>query len=416
MSRDVIISPQGKVATRMASIPRWFPLLFGAGATQSALFATGVIGARAFGVQGRGLLAALTLVPTLLAFIAALSSASLVTTLVARGEHRDKATELGVQSIRPMLLPATCAAVGITMLTTGDATLSVLAGLTLPALALTPIPAAVAIGRREYGRAAVLQIMPSVIYAVLLSMWYWLGNVNVSLALAFWSAGLYTTLILEALSGQGGFARSFFTKSTNIGTLRRFRRRAGIGLLGTYSPLESFRVDQLVVLTILGSGRLGLYVTALALANLPKLLGEALGSTVASAMKATGVHGWKGLIGKRLGAVCAVGAAVALAAPFIIPALFGDDFRPSVPAAVILALAGSVMASRKIVNEALRYEGLERYSLQAELLSTGTFIMVGGAAALTNSITLVASSLLGSSAMGVGMMLRTLAQQKHLKH
>ena len=158
------------------------------------------------------------------------------------------------------------------------------------------------------------------------------------------------------------------------------------GLLGSTSPVDTFRLDQLVAGLILSPMALGLYVVGGAFGTLARLIAQSA-SMVAYPTIANKQDGEAGraTMWRFFGAVTLVNGFVTIllivSVPWLVPLFFGQAFVEAIPLAQILLIGAALMASRRVLVECLRGLGQPQASTFAEismypwLLTGGVFLM-----------------------------------------
>jgi O-antigen/teichoic acid export membrane protein len=139
---------------------------------------------------------------------------------------------------------------------------------------------------------------------------------------------------------------------------------AGLG------SLVNVRVDQLLMTRMVDSSELGLYVIAVTTAG---FLVSPLAAGLAGGTMPRFATGSVDLVARVLRttllAVLGVSAGVALAAPILVPLVFGPDFAEAVPMIWVLLLAGLPLAGTIVLSTALISLGRPIYSAWSELLA-----------------------------------------------
>lgn len=197
------------------------------------------------------------------------------------------------------------------------------------------------------------------------------------------------------LVGRGLPSRRF-QRATTAAQLR-FGSRLAIGMSAS---LAVGRLDQLVMVRLVASAELGFYAVAATAAS----AGGALSQGLALALFPRIRQATSGRQRRRetrravrwvlIGSV-SMAAAIALSAPFVVPALFGDGFRTAVPALWIL-LPGQVASDlTTVAGTALQARGEPGLATRAQLLAAALTIVaivpavhrfgIGGAAAVTST-------------------------------
>ncbi len=132
----------------------------------------------------------------------------------------------------------------------------------------------------------------------------------------------------------------------DIGELRR--RLVGFGsraVLGAATALADRRLDQVLLLSIAGDVANGLYVVAVAVAELPDIIQRSVrGVLLAEGSADIDDAGFARVFRSSIVAIALVSIALALLTPIVVPLAFGRDFEGSVMPALILILAGLPLA------------------------------------------------------------------------
>ena len=146
------------------------------------------------------------------------------------------------------------------------------------------------------------------------------------------------------------------------------------GFLAQVSPVETFRVDTLVVAGLFSPTIVGYYAVAASVSNAPRFIADAL-VTVAYphvAEQDDRVRGrasaWR-YVGAAAVLCGAAALVLALALPVLIPFLFGDEFEPAVSIGVVLLVAAAVISVRRVALDCLRALGRPGVSTIAEVVS-----------------------------------------------
>jgi O-antigen/teichoic acid export membrane protein len=165
----------------------------------------------------------------------------------------------------------------------------------------------------------------------------------------------------------------------------------------------NLRLDQMLMAALLPPRTLGLYVIAVAWSGAAAPLLSAVGAVTTPAVASAkdysqGVR--RMAAGARGTAVLALVLCLALAVltPFAIVILFGERFRASIPAALVLVPAAGVLGLNLVLQEGLRGMGRPYAALQAEL--AGLTVTVVALAAMLRPMGIIGAaiaSLLGYS-------------------
>jgi enterobacterial common antigen flippase len=352
--------------------------LVSAVAMQAALIASGVVVARVLGPEGRGHVALLMLIPSLLYQLGSLGGPLAVTFYLAQGAslRRDviaSARRLAATQIATMTLAhAALLATFVALRWFDDVRLAAYASLPLvPATVTYHYALAVVQGERRFIAFNVLRLVLVCLYALGVVLLMLASVANAFTIMMSWTTAyscLALAAVLTARRRCPNDARSRQTAEVRPGQLVRFGARA---VVGAASPVENYRLDQLAVGMMLPPAALGYYVVATALTNLPRFLSQSIGfyaypQAAARQEAATGARLVR-VIAVGVVATLVLAAGLAAAAGLIIPVLFGQEFEPAVPIARILLLGGGLLAVRRIVVDFARGAGRPGIGTAGEL-------------------------------------------------
>ncbi|MET4589354.1 hypothetical protein [Arthrobacter sp. 754] len=346
------------------------------------------------------------LVVTLLSFVSGNSTSSLANLYASNGAAVSNVVSTVSRSILPIAFYSgvlgcfILLALGIHLATALASTILVFV------LALNPAIGGALTGAGCFVRAAICQSSASVVYALALTgillfsvvtfegvIWAWFGSNLIALGL-----GLFLI--------RGGGATADPPK-IRMRSPAAIRRRGLRGLFSLHSPLESFRIDQLAVVAMSASTGLGLYTAALSLANLPKLLGQTLGTLVAVALSSR--RRLRVLLAAALAPILA-GVAMAALSGVAVDFLYGPEFRAAASLSFWLCLAGGFMGARKIVNEALRFHKRDGAASVSEIAASILFLVLVvstyGFLGLNGIAMALCAAAFSSCAIGVATLIR----------
>jgi O-antigen/teichoic acid export membrane protein len=350
---------------------------------------SGILAARALGVEDRGYLALLILVPLIATHLGLIVP-------VATTYYVARAPQLAGDIVRRLLTPAVVqlavlggAHVGALVLIIpgleSDAQTAALWTLpAVPLLLLQQYGLAVLQGRQAFRAFNVLRIGPAAMYTAATCVLIVLGAGTL---VGFTVAWIVATGV-SAIVTIGTALRTLppATASSEVPTTRAMLGFGGRSFLGTASPVEYFQVDQAVAGLFLSVPALGLYVTAVAVTNVVRLIGQSVGMVAFPRVAAH--HGADQIRTlRRFFAVTAAlsGTAVIvleLTCGWFIPLLFGEDFAGAVPICRILLIAAFLFSLRRVLTDAARGAGFATAGSVAEALSwavfaTGAAVLVG---------------------------------------
>ena len=352
-------------------------LLTGVGA-QAALLVSGVLVARMLGVEDRGYLALLILVPVIISQLGGLGLPISASYFVAREPARAWAIarSLSTAYIFQALCIVAVHLVALSLLTRDDPEMVWSAGL----ITLTVGPASLAHqyglrllqGQQRFRPFNVLRLLPAGASAIGILLLFLVGTESLIFAAVAYSISVVVAggaALMSALVGLGEDDDA--APSPSRGEMVRFGLR---GLLGSAAPSETFRVDQAVVGLFLSPAALGLYVVGLAFTNLPRFLAQSVGMVayprVASSADAVEARRktWRFVAFAGVVALLVVGVLEILAG-WLIRSLFGEEFAPALPLVRILLLAAVFWSLRWTLADAVRGAGLPALGSAAELAS-----------------------------------------------
>jgi O-antigen/teichoic acid export membrane protein len=345
-------------------------------AIQALLAVSGPFLARMLGPHQRGQLAALLLWPTVIAYVGSLGIPAAATYYVA--QQRSSARAIGrhllsfavLQTI--ILLPVH--AVWLYLLVRDETTtVQVAAAITLvaiPAFLAQWYGLAILQGARRFREFNVVRLGSIATYAALILIFFVTDVKTLPLPAAAYVGSVAIFAIATAL-----IAARVIRERSEPGEEFSRRRLVNFGLrgiIGTDTPLEAFRLDQIVLALFLGPAALGIYIVGLAFTNLPTFIGRAIGlvafPSVASRAAAEDARRamWRFLWGTfTVNTVMTV--AILIAAPWLVPLFFGESFGPAVRITQILLPGMLFLSGRRVLSEGLKGRGLPTAGTIAEL-------------------------------------------------
>jgi O-antigen/teichoic acid export membrane protein len=341
-------------------------------AGQVVLVASGVLAARALGVEGRGDLAAIVLVPSILIQLGTLGMPLAMTYYVARDPEGSRTllrrlwTPIWLQTI---LL--TAAQVGLLWALVDDAQrkAALVSIPAMPALVAQQYGLAVLQGQARFASFNLLRIAPATAYTLGMLALAMSGEADlVQVVLAWTVANVLVGLALAAIA----IVYAWHARADTEISLLRVIRFGTSAVLGSNSPVEVLRVDQAVVAVLLPRADLGLYVVALAFTSLPRFISQSVGMVAYPRVAAT-VRGEeiKRLLRAYLSTVAiAAGVVVGLlevGMSWLIPTFFGPAFSGAVTTARILLIAAFLLALRRVLTDVAQGAGSPGAGTVAEI-------------------------------------------------
>jgi len=223
----------------------------------------------------------------------------------------------------------------------------------LPVLIFGNVTMSLLAGLELWRLTVAAQLLPPVTTLLGLLVLWGTGELTVSTAAAVSVGGQLLIFLPAAVAlrrSGGGFRFEG----------RLARRALGFGLRawpGQLSSLANARLDQLLMIPLVDPADLGLYVVAFTVSTGPAVLGRglalALGPRISRGQVDLARTGARVLIPVVLGAT----ALIAAITPIALPLLFGEDFEPAVPLALILLGAAIPYQGSIFLGEALSASG-----------------------------------------------------------
>jgi O-antigen/teichoic acid export membrane protein len=345
---------------------------------QATVIVSGVLAARLLGVEDRGYLALLTIVPTVLARFGGLGLPIATTFYIARdpGQARAIVASLAGAAVIQATVLAGLQLVAVVLLFKDAPHRVFLAGLltvaSVPGLLAQQHGLAILQGQQRFGPVNVLRLLPAVLYSIGVLVMFVVGRDELPLITLMWvcawtGVGLTSLYIALATLPTEEAASRPPTRSA----LFSFGLR---GLLGWASPVETFRVDQAVAGLFLSPAALGLYVVGLAFTNLPRFIATSIGVVayphVAGMRDArSSRRSMRRIFGATalLSFILVVGLEVL--SGWLVPFFFGEDFEGAVPVTRILLISAFFVSVRRILTDVGRGAALPSEGSIAEAAS-----------------------------------------------
>lgn len=197
---------------------------------------------------------------------------------------------------------------------------------------------------------------------------------------------------------------------------RRDLRYGLTAQIGALQPFTGMRLDVLALTIFVGSQQVGLYVAALAAANVLRAQGFALGQVALPEVARLRRQKEQWWAIRRFAMLAAAGGAVAAVIVFVVGGallriVYGAAFAPAAPILNVLTVAGGVAAVYRVVADGLRGMGRPGVSTAAELagLVIGLPLLIlfgahfGGVGAAFAVLVVSVVSLGAALAMGLGI-------------
>jgi O-antigen/teichoic acid export membrane protein len=178
------------------------------------------------------------------------------------------------------------------------------------------------------------------------------------------------------------------------------------GLLGSTYPVDTFQFDQAVIGLFMSPTSLGLYVVAVSFTNLPRFVGQSIGMvafpSIANSLDAAdGRARLRRYVFLTTALSVAIVVGVELAAGWVVPFFFGDDFDQAVSLVRILVVAAFLSAVRRVLSEGARGLGKPGIGSLGELVAWVALLPALAVFATIWGVTGVAFAMVASSIAGL---------------
>lgn len=374
---------------------------------QVILVASGVVLARALGPENRGVLALVFVLSAITTQIGSIGVPVAVTYWLAARKTNPRSLLRGLRGFRSLQLVVILAAhAGLIVVVLAPRSPSGFLWIGFLSLAATASALsqmyglAVLQGLRRFMAFNVLRTLSGALYLVgVVGLWATnqatlMSVTVVVIAASVIAAGTTWLVVLrEALVAEDGSDEVAMRGMVSFG-LR--------SLVGSSPPLETFRLDQLLVGVVLAPMALGYFVVALAFTNLTRFIGQSIGMITYPKVAAAGDPVSRLRIIRRdfmLGAaVCgSLTLALIVGVPELLPFFFGSTFEPATAAAQILLVATFLAALRRILIDGTRGSGRPIWGAVAESLTLLALPAVVVVAQFTDALSTIAAVMAGAN-------------------
>jgi O-antigen/teichoic acid export membrane protein len=404
---------------RLSALIRHGPILknlAGTVAVQLALLVSGTLSARMLGPTNRGYLAFLVTSASTIGQVGAVGVSLSATYQLATG--RMSGAEVIRLIRRPVVIQIltlttinACVVIGYTLVT--RAPIFIAAALSLiqmPAACGYDTGIALALGARRHGVASSARTVPGLLYALALVPLFLaeagtLDRVVACFVIASSTGGALALIrgvrVARTISSSDSIVPKIGAKAARR-ELLAFGRRGYVGYL---APTDTFRIDQLIVAFLLSPRALGLYAVGAAFTGFTRVLAANVGMSGTSEIAQHGEGEEQRAAVRRMllvsaGLLGAVTVGVCAISPFVIPALFGNAFRASIPLSECLVVASLFLSMKRIAVDLLRGAGELKMGTRAEVINMAGLLILAVPAALLLGGFGVALSLAVSGASG----------------
>jgi O-antigen/teichoic acid export membrane protein/O-antigen ligase len=384
-----------------------------AGFLQVVLVVSGVIIARSLGAEDRGYLALVVVISGICTFVGSLGIFSAVPYYLARdpdGSRRIMRSLRGLAMLQVAGTVAVQAVVLIAIAADDPGRVQVAAVISLllpPGMFAYGYAEAILLGQQRFTAFNVFRAVPTTMYAAFVLVAFVLGVADIVVVMAIWAGAQVLGGVLALAVALRGLPRT-----PHDGPIPSRRTITAFGLkslLGSLSPIETFRADQAVVGLFLNPVALGLYVVAQALTNLPRVAAQSIGYIAYPRVAASPdrAKGRRALWRYFFVGVVVTGAVVAIlvvTADKLVGTFFGSDFTAAVPITQILLIGTFFAAVRRVLTDGLRGLGRPGIGTIAEV-SSWIFLVPAFVVLLPHGPTGVALALSSAWAVSLGVAL-----------
>lgn len=345
--------------------------------SQLALMVSGVLIARLLGVESRGQLALLALLPSVLSSVGSLGLPLALTHSIAGQPQTSR--ELA-RSARPfavaqlLVLPLVHAAL-LWALFAHSASRDIPAAAAITLLVVPGVMAqqyglAILQGQHRYRPFNILRLAPASLYALGAVVAFAAGWRDLFTITGIWVLSTAVSGVLTIAYGTRKLAKSGAPATESATDMLHFGLK---GLLGYVSPVESFRLDQAVAGFLLSPAALGLYVVGAAFTNLPRFVAQSVGMVaypVVASQPQRRAAAREALHFLIIGSLLAGGVVLILEilSSWLVPFFYGSEFEAAVSITRILLVGALFLSIRRLVSDGLRGMGRPGISSLAELV------------------------------------------------
>lgn len=345
---------------------------------QACLVVSGIIAARILGPEDRGVLAIFALLPTVLSQVIGLGLPNSFAYFIAKEEALNSC--IGVfkkyyilQSILIIILNGFMLYIFLGDKISENMAYGMLTILVGPAILAQQYFMSIFNGAKQFYLFNMLRALLPILYALFLVLLYvFYGGDLFYVTIGWVTVALACTFItyIKYLQWKSKNNKGFSDKYVKEKDIFSYGLKS---LLGTSSPFENFRIDQIICAVILGPVALGYYVVAQAFTNVSKNI--AYSSSYVSFPFTAGREDIKSakritqkmlLVSGTINFIFTI--AIFFAIPYVIEIIVGKEFLPSVGVAKILIIASFFAAIRRVLSEGIKALGYPVVTTLLEIL------------------------------------------------
>lgn len=330
---------------------------------QLVLIVSGVLVARTLGVQNRGYLALIVLLPTVLSQLGGIGLPLAVTYYIARDNNYSWAIvrSLAKFAFWKVVILVAIHTILLTLILDGHPGAVKRAG----QFTLVSVPAALALqyglailqGQKRFRSFNILRLVQASLYSIAILIVFLLGKASITEIVLVWVLSVLIAGCLTLFIAVRGLPKEPpRVQDISIWQLLRFGIK---GFLGSVSPIENFRVDQALVGLYLSPAALGLYVVGKSFTNLPHFIAQSVGIVayphIASRPNPRDAYQSMWRLFWLTVAICAlVVVGLEIIADWIVPFFFGDKFYDAVSITRILLMSSLFQSARRVLADSAR--------------------------------------------------------------
>lgn len=315
-----------------------------------------VLYARGLGPEGKGIYSSIFFVSSLLISMVDGGLRQTVTFYSARNIFEEQlliATSIKIAVIMSLILICIGLIIFNTYYTNNFAVdLQLLALLTIPIILINSIYSGVFIGNGKLGIIANIAWIPTSINLLLVAVLFALGKLNIRWVLLiclFGSIGTQSYCLFKYYMDKkvllGGFSTVIARNIINKGTVYS---------IGLFLILLNYKVDVILLKKYVDFNDIGLYTLGVSLAEILWQIPNALALVILSRSATSGINDQKWIISKtiRLSILFMVISSFLayVLVPFILPFVYGNQFKGSIPVTRVLLAGVTVFAVFILLN------------------------------------------------------------------
>jgi len=352
--------------------------LAASGGLQLLVIVSGVIVARSLGPTDRGYFALLLVVAVVCGLIGHLGIPTAMTYYIAQEPRHARRITRDLASVRFLQLGSAFVLQVVALLVLvqgkpGRVQVAAVVTLFLPAgVLMLDTGLAILQGQHRFRWFNVLRIVPGASYVVVIALAFVTIGVDLVVVTTLWVGTNFLGGLLALVVGLRSLPNEL---GPEPGPPRPEMVRFGLrAMLGTVSPVDAVRLDQLVVGLFLMPVELGYYVVAQAFTQLPRVVAASVGMVaypqVASrAEREARKHAmWRFFgLGVLLSGLVVLGLEVLTGK--LVPFFFGSAYNAATPIAQILLIGTLFMAGRRVLSDGVNGLGHPGLGTIAEVAS-----------------------------------------------